>query len=191
MRKKKSIVIVAFVLSFLFGFLCRSYLVKQTVPEISVVAEDIKLQIPISWTMNGANIYYKERPVLMWRVLSFSEELLKEAFLYKSTEECLRHYYPNGAGFDKDGPVKKEIGDFVIYELHCLELDKYSEEEEKFVNSNDEMYLDFIIDQKKEQIYCFYFMNEMSDRNKIEEFFSKASWYEQDTNLDGRYRWEG
>lgn len=188
MKRKKVVIYIAIIILILVSIdIYQNNFNRDSVSEISVIDLDIRFQIPITWVIDGGTMYYEDKPVFWRDVCFFDEELLKEAFFYETTEQCLRRYCPLGVGLGE--VVKKEVGKFTIYEIHGSELDIYSEEEGGFISSEDEMYIDFIIQSEKKEIYCFYFMNSMADSKKIDEFFSKASWYERTADNDGRYRW--
>lgn len=153
-----------------------------------VLFKSIALPLPPGWVSKGGTMYAEEEPVLLvQQIQGFDEEELKDAFGYESTEECVRRYASLGAVGDT--VIKKEVGDFTVYEMYVDEVEKYSEEQQCFIQSEDIVYVDFIIREEEKELYCFYFMNSMADSKNIEEYISKMVWYETDSDTDGRYRW--
>lgn len=155
---------------------------------VKVCVEDIYLQIPSDWTVEGTQLYTQENePVLSIEINAYDEETLKEAFGYDSMEQCLRSYLPNGVLVQESQEIK--YGDMHGFEYACT-ADVYSEQEESFVSSDDVVIIDFLTDKEQGKVYVFYFMDGMADSGKTQQFLQNIEYGEKDqTQFNRKYRW--
>lgn len=185
--KKKSLFCILIICILVSGF---SF--QKADEDASIVLWDkIRIPVPEGWLVKGTQMetamYFGKEPVLLIKRSSFDEETVKEKYSVHSIEECIIHYCPGGVLLNE--AAEKEIGSLIVYEIHGTGVEKYSKEHHAFIESEDEIYLDFIVQKENKEIYCFYFMNSMADSKKIEEYMGNISWYEDTNNNDGRYRW--
>lgn len=155
----------------------------------TVVIDDLELQVPSLWTIQGNVMLFENMPVLKVEINDFDENNLKQAFQYKSTEECVSSFLPNGVYLQSDNAKVREINDFSIYEFVCT-ADKYSKMEDMFVKSEDIVYLEYVISPNKNKIYCLYFMHDMAKSDKIITFLKNIQIAKNNReNIDREYRW--
>ena len=79
------------------------------------------------------------------------EEQLKQEYGYQSKEECLVHFMPNGV-YEQERKEAEAADHLKGWQLKCT-ADRYSEEEGAFVVSDEPVYLDFLVDDEKENNY--------------------------------------
>ena len=54
---------------------------------------------------------------------------------------------------------------------------------------NINSYLDFLVDDEKEKLYLFYFMNDMAEESEITSFLQNMKENGAQESEDGMYRW--
>ena len=55
--------------------------------------------------------------------------------------------------------------------------------------SYEPVYLDFLVDDEKEKLYLFYFMNDMAEESEITSFLQNMKENGAQESEDGMYRW--
>ena len=155
----------------------------------TVIIEDLELQVPSLWTIHDHTMLFENMPVLAIESNDFDESRLKQEFQYETTEECIRSFLPNGVYPQSNGAIVREINGFVIYEFACT-ADKYSETEDMFAESEDIVYLEYIVQPDKNRIHCLYFMHDMAEQDEINSFLKNIQIAETNSeDRDGQYRW--
>ena len=159
--------------------------------EVSVELDDLSFKIPCDWTILSTSHFQKnDNEVLYIETAGFDEEALKEAFGYKTTEESIKSLLPNGVYLQSQKAETFNTDGLSTFQYKCT-IDKYNTSEEMFVQTDEVVYLDFLIDQQNKIVYIMYFLNEMADQDKISEFFSKVQHEEKVQNTtDMLYRWQ-
>ena len=67
--------------------------------------------------------------------------------------------------------------------------DKYSESEDMFVESDDLVYLDYIVQPEEKKLYCLYFMKDMANEEQIKLFLEDVQTIKINDEKNGQYRW--
>lgn len=177
---KKYFLISVLFFGILFTTACNNKVESKSVDEtednseISVVLDEMNLEIPCDWTILSNSEFQKNgEEILYIESAGYDEDVLKESFGYNTTKECVESFLPNGI-YLKSGEAKTFGTDGLpIFQYECT-IDKYSKLKEKFIQTDETVFLDFLIDNSNKTIYMMYFLNDMAD-SRLKNFFQKYS----------------
>lgn len=166
---------------------------RQEEQESSHIIGRFQCSIPSGWVTVGNSFYKDGREQIFIDIYEYDKKKLKSAFGYTTDEECIRNYFYNGSEvLDSNKYTEKELF-LPSYRFHMVADKYYKANKGDAADCSDPIVTQAFIDEENKTLYIMYFLDEMADDAKVDEFldkikeFDETSFYDEDCGL---YRWQ-
>lgn len=165
---------------------------KETKEAIHII-DRFQFNIPIDWVTMGNSFYKSGKEQLFIESYEYNKKKLESAFGYTTDEECIQNYFYNGSEVvDAKQYTEKQLF-LPSYRFHMVADKYYKSNEGDAADCNDPIVTQAFIDNKNNMLYIMYFLDEMADDAKVDEFLNKIKEFDENTFYDeesGLYRWQ-